>query len=53
MSMWVERRAGESILRDGVKDMRELALDPRVPGRENPFELLWDKTTIIDLDGGP
>jgi len=41
------------IVRDGVKDMRESPLGPGVPGREDPFEFLWDETTIIDLDRGP
>ena len=40
-------------VRDSVKDVRELALGPRVPGGEGSLEFLGDQPTIVDLDGGP
>jgi hypothetical protein len=47
-----ERGRG-GVVRDSVKDMRELSLLPRVPGRKDSLEFLGDETTIVDLDGGP
>ena len=41
------------VVRDGVKDMRELALGPRIPSGEDSLEILGDETTVIDLYGGP
>lgn len=41
------------IVRDSVKNVGELAPDPRVPCGESSLEFLGDKTTVIDLYGGP
>lgn len=40
-------------VRDGVKDMRELSLLPRVPRGKDSLEFLRYKTAVVDLNRSP
>jgi len=51
--MYTQGKGDGKVVRDGVKDMRAFSLSPRVPGRKHSLKFLWDKATVVDLDGGP